>query len=129
LASKQTGIGRIDVPATAACLATLVFRSIGPICIKYLAGYVGPWSQNALRYSVACLFRLPFLLFIMRRGTFDSRTWRRAILPPVANRLSIINRKSSIINPEAPRPRLPQSSIRNQTVRLEAAGRRLPPQS
>lgn len=85
MASKQTGIGRIDVPATAACLATLVFWSIGPICIKYLAGYVGPWSQNALRYSVACLFWLPFLLFMMRRGTFDSRTWRRAILPSAAN--------------------------------------------
>jgi drug/metabolite transporter (DMT)-like permease len=83
--NDSTKTGRIDVAATGACLGALCFWSIGPIFIEYLTGYLGSWSQNALRYSVACLFWLPFLLYFVRRGTFDHRTWRRAILPAVAN--------------------------------------------
>ena len=59
--------------------------STGPIFIKYLAGPIDSWSQNALRYSVAFLFWFPFLLYVMRNGALDPRTWRRAILPSVAN--------------------------------------------
>jgi drug/metabolite transporter (DMT)-like permease len=59
--------------------------STGPIFIKYLAGSIDSWSQNALRYSVASLFWLPFLVYVVRKGTLDPQTWRRAILPSVAN--------------------------------------------
>jgi drug/metabolite transporter (DMT)-like permease len=34
---------------------------------------------------VACLFWLPFLIFSIRRKSFDNATWRRAIVPALAN--------------------------------------------
>jgi drug/metabolite transporter (DMT)-like permease len=83
--SSSTRTGRIDTAATGACLGAVALWSTGPIFIKYLAGPIDSWSQNALRYSVACLFWLPFLLYIVHRGTLDPRAWRRAILPSVAN--------------------------------------------
>ena len=83
--SHSTRIGRTDMVATAATLGALVCWSLGPLFIKYLAGLVDSWTQNALRYSVSGLFWLPFLLHSMAKGTFAPRTWRRAILPSIAN--------------------------------------------
>lgn len=71
--------------ATAACLGALCCWSLGPIFIAHLTEYVGSWTQNALRYTVACLFWLPALLYFMHQGRFDRRTWRHAVLPSVAN--------------------------------------------
>jgi drug/metabolite transporter (DMT)-like permease len=73
------------MPATAASLGTLCCWSLGPILIAQLTFHVDSWTQNALRYSVACLFWLPVLLYFMRKGKFDQRTWRRAAIPAVAN--------------------------------------------
>lgn len=83
--SNSTKTGRVDPVATAAAVGALACWSTGPIFLKYLAGYVDSWTQNTLRYSVACLFWLPFLLYVIRAGTFDRRTWYRAILPSIAN--------------------------------------------
>ena len=76
---------RIDKVATAACLTALCFWSLGPILIAYLADSVGSWTQNALRYTVGCLFWLPVLLYFVRTGRFDRRTWRLALWPAAAN--------------------------------------------
>ncbi|HNY80543.1 MAG: DMT family transporter [Sedimentisphaerales bacterium] len=76
---------RIDMVATAASLGALCCWSIGPIFIKQLTGYVDSWTQNALRYTVACLFWLPVLLHFMCVGRFDHRTWRLALLPVATN--------------------------------------------
>lgn len=81
----QTLRGRIDMAATAASLGALCCWSIGPIFIKQLTGYVDSWTQNALRYTVACLFWLPVLLYFIRHGSFDRRTWRLALLPGAVN--------------------------------------------
>jgi drug/metabolite transporter (DMT)-like permease len=43
------------------------------------------WTQNLLRYSVACLFWLPFLLFSIRAKRLDKRVWRKAAIPAMAN--------------------------------------------
>ena len=83
--SDSTKTQHIDMTATAACLGALACWSLGPIFIKYLTGYLDSWTQNALRYLVACLFWLPFLVHAMVRGRFVARTWRRAVLPAVAN--------------------------------------------
>jgi len=83
--SERKDIRRFDVTATVECVGTLAFWSSGPIFITYLTGYLDSWTQNVLRYSVACLFWLPFLLFSIRTKRFDTRTWRRAIVPAVAN--------------------------------------------
>ncbi len=78
-------IRKIDVSATFACIGSLVCWSVGPIFIKFLTGYLDVWTQNLLRYSTACLFWLPFLLFAVRRKRIDNRVWRRAVLPAAAN--------------------------------------------
>jgi drug/metabolite transporter (DMT)-like permease len=76
---------KFDFTATFACLGTLSFWAIGPIFIKYLTGYIDSWTQNLLRYSTACLFWLPFLLFAIRKKRFETKTWRKALLPAVPN--------------------------------------------
>jgi drug/metabolite transporter (DMT)-like permease len=75
----------IDLSATFALIGTVTFWSLGPIFITYLAGYVDSWTQNFLRYSVACCFWLPFLFFSIKKNRFDHRIWRKAVLPAAAN--------------------------------------------
>ena len=83
--SEQDHIRKVDISATVACLGALSFWSLGPIFIKYLTGYLDSWTQNLLRYSVACLFWLPFLLLSIRAGRLDKKIWRRALAPAAAN--------------------------------------------
>jgi drug/metabolite transporter (DMT)-like permease len=83
--SHSTSIGRINTVATSACLGAVFFWALGPIFIKYLTDYTDSWTQNALRYSAACAFWLPFLVHVALRGTLPARTWRRAVVPALAN--------------------------------------------
>lgn len=76
---------RIDITATFACLGALTFWSLGPIFIKYLTGHLDSWTQNLLRYSVACSFWLPFLFLSIKAKSLDTRVWRRALIPGAAN--------------------------------------------
>ncbi|MHC4167082.1 MAG: DMT family transporter [Planctomycetota bacterium] len=76
---------KFDFSGTLAALGSLCCWSTGPIVIKYLSEYLDFWSQNFLRYSVACLFWLPFLLFSVRTKRLDPKVWRRAIIPSAAN--------------------------------------------
>jgi drug/metabolite transporter (DMT)-like permease len=82
---ENSSIRKIDLTATSACIGALVLWSIGPIFIKYLAGYLDSWTQNLLRYSVACLFWLPLLLLSIKTKRLDNRVWRRAVLPAGTN--------------------------------------------
>ena len=84
--TSDHGPGRkINLTATFGCLGALIGWSIGPIFIKYLTGYLDAWTQNALRYSVASLFWLPFLLSSIRAKRLDGRVWRKALVPAGAN--------------------------------------------
>lgn len=74
-----------DAFASFACLGTLLFWSVGPIFIKLLTGYIDLWTQNLLRYSAACIFWLPMLLFFIRTNRIEHKVWRKAIRPAVAN--------------------------------------------
>ncbi|MHC4737320.1 MAG: DMT family transporter [Planctomycetota bacterium] len=76
---------KIDTAATMACIATVICFSIGPIFIKLLTGYVDLWTQNLLRYIVASLVWLPWLLFTIKKGRFERRIWQRAIWPATVN--------------------------------------------
>jgi drug/metabolite transporter (DMT)-like permease len=84
-ASSLTRAGRVNMAATAAILGALFCWSLGPIFIKYLTGPLDSWTQNALRYVVACLFWLPFLVHVARQGRLTRTTWRRARVPALAN--------------------------------------------
>jgi drug/metabolite transporter (DMT)-like permease len=83
--SERVNIRKFDVTASLACVAVLSFWSSGPIFVTYLTGYLDSWTQNMLRYVVACLFWLPFFLFSIWKRQFDTRTWRKAIVPALAN--------------------------------------------
>ena len=83
--SEHSNIRKVDVSATFACIGALSFWALGPIFIKYLTGYVDSWTQNLLRYSVACLVWLPFLVFSIKTKRLDRRVWRRAVVPGAAN--------------------------------------------
>jgi len=76
---------RIDPAATLATLGALLFWSGAPIFIKLLTGLLDSWTQNVLRYAVACLFWLPFLLWSIHTGRFHRRIWRLALVPAVPN--------------------------------------------
>lgn len=78
-------IRKFDALATFACIGTLLFWSGGPNFIKFLTGYLDLWTQNMLRYLAACLFWLPFLLFLIKKKQVDKSVWRRALLPAVPN--------------------------------------------
>jgi drug/metabolite transporter (DMT)-like permease len=79
---------KIDLHASFACLGSLICWSVAPIFIKLLTGALDSWTQNALRYGVACLFWLPFLLASIRNGSFDRRIWKLTLLPTAINLLS-----------------------------------------
>lgn len=66
-------------------MGTVTFWSLGPIFITYLTGYLDSWTQNLLRYIVACCFWLPFLLYSIKKNRFDRKIWQKAILPAAAN--------------------------------------------
>ena len=83
--SEHGNIRKVDVSATFACIGALSFWALGPIFVKYLTGYVDSWTQNLLRYSVACLVWLPFLFFSIKTKRLDRRVWRRAVVPAAAN--------------------------------------------
>ena len=76
---------RIDFSGTLAAIGALCGWSTGPIIITYLSDYLDSWTQNFLRYSVACLFWLPFLIFSIKTKRLDTRVWRKAIVPALAN--------------------------------------------
>jgi len=83
--SDSSNIRKVDLSATFACIGALSFWALGPIFIKYLAGYLDSWTQNLLRYSVACLLWMPFLIFSIKKGRLNARVWRRALVPGLAN--------------------------------------------
>ncbi len=83
--NEYAGIRKVDFSGTLAAIGALCCWSTGPIIIKYLSGYLDFWTQNFLRYSVACLFWLPFLIFSVKTKRLDTRVWRRAIVPAIAN--------------------------------------------
>lgn len=82
---STVNIRKLDTTATLACIGSLLCWSIGPIFIKYLTGYLDVWTQNLLRYSAACIFWIPFLLFSVKKKSFDKNIWRKALVPAVAN--------------------------------------------
>ena len=83
--SEHGGIRKVDFSGTLAAIGALCCWSFGPIVIKYLSGYLDFWTQNFLRYSVACLFWLPFLIYSVKTKRLDTRVWRKAIVPALAN--------------------------------------------
>lgn len=70
---------RFDIIASLCCVGFISCWTIGSLQIEYLTGELDVWTQNFGRYSVACLFWLPFLLHHCRRGLVPRRLWLAAV--------------------------------------------------
>ncbi len=81
----DSGRGRFDIAGTLAVVGALIGWSIGPIYIKLLSHHLDFWTQNAVRYGVASLFWLPFLIYWIYAGRFNRRIWVLGVVPAVAN--------------------------------------------
>lgn len=77
--------GRFNVVGTLAVVGALIGWSIGPIYIKLLSRHLDFWTQNVVRYGVASIFWLPFLIYWIYAGRFKRRIWVLTIVPAVAN--------------------------------------------
>lgn len=76
---------RFDIIATLCCAGFVTCWTFGSLQIEYLTGELDVWTQNFGRYSVACLFWLPFLLHRLRRGQVPKRLWLAAVPVFAAN--------------------------------------------
>ncbi len=76
---------RIDVIASLCCAGFISCWTVGSMQIEYLTGQVDVWTQNFARYSVACLFWLPFLICHLKQGKVNSGLWKRAVPVVAAN--------------------------------------------
>ena len=75
----------IDGRGTLALLGAMGCMIAVPLLLRYLTVHVDVWWQNALRFSVAVLFWLPFLIGRARRGQVDRRVWTLALIPLAGN--------------------------------------------
>ncbi len=70
---------RIDIIASLCCLGFIACWTIGSLQIEYLTSKIDVWTQNFARYSVACLFWMPFLVHHIRQKRLSVKLWVAAI--------------------------------------------------
>ena len=78
---------KIDVKGTGAVLLAVLITSTIILFLKYFTVYIDAWTANGLRYSMVVLIYLPWLLFARRRGFFNRRTVKLALVPAGFNLL------------------------------------------
>lgn len=77
---------RLRLPSVAFfCVGFMVCWTIAPLYIKVLTGVLDSWTQNFLRYGMAFLFWLPFLIWTSAREGLPKPVFVRAIVPSVFN--------------------------------------------
>lgn len=81
----MTGNSRSTLIGLLGCLGFIIGWTIGPIYIECLTGYLDVWSQNAIRYCVACLFWLPFLFYKISKNQLPRKLWIYAIPVTLVN--------------------------------------------
>ncbi len=88
----STGLSSLglDLAGSLALLATAANFIAVPLIIRYLAGYIDTWTQNALRYATAFVVWAPFLLARLLQGQVCKTIWAKALLPTALNLLQQI---------------------------------------
>ncbi|MBL7215406.1 MAG: DMT family transporter [Phycisphaerae bacterium] len=76
---------RIDLIASLCCLGFIGCWTVGSLQIEYLTTKVDVWTQNFGRYSVACLFWMPFLFRQIHQKRLPVKLWAAAIPVACAN--------------------------------------------
>ena len=90
--------GETDTSVAVLCVtAAMCCFGVVPIFLRYLTGevdpavYVDPWTVNAIRYSIAALLWLPFVLVLGRKRAARpgqpaaGSVWRAALVPAGVN--------------------------------------------
>jgi len=70
--------------------AVFCYASV-PLFLKYFTGFLDAWTVNGIRYSVAALFWLPFILHNHGRAPEGRNVWRDAVPPAVANTIGQVS--------------------------------------
>jgi len=76
---------RTDYKASLALLGMVLASSTVPLFLKYFTGYLDGWTVNGMRYPVAALIYLPWLIHQRRAGNLSAKLWKLAILPSLFN--------------------------------------------
>ena len=77
--------GRISVVGTMCILGALICWGSVPLFLKHFTAYIDGWTANGLRYPLAMLVWLPWLVAMVRRGERPVRFYVRALVPAVVN--------------------------------------------
>ena len=64
--------------------AVLTFGSI-PLFLKHFTAFLDAWTVNGLRYGMAALFWLPFVIRLRRSSPRGRNVWRDAVPPTIVN--------------------------------------------
>ncbi len=76
---------RLPVAALFSLAAAVLFFSSIPVFLKHFALFLDAWTVNGVRYFMAALFWLPYVLIHHRRQAVGRSVWRDAVLPSLAN--------------------------------------------
>ncbi len=77
--------------ATAAAMGAVLCFGAVPVFLRDFTRFLDAWTVNACRYSVAAVFWLPFVLFLVRRPPTARHTrarrtiWLAALVPTIPN--------------------------------------------
>ncbi len=73
--------GSWDKKGTSAVLGNVLIWGSTPVLLKLLTTEVDAWTANGIRYPIAALLLLPFVLMAARRGDLDRSVYARAFVP------------------------------------------------
>ncbi len=94
--------------AVLGALAAMTCFSSVPVFLRHFRGYLDPWWVNAVRYSTAAVFWLPFVLLLRRRPQAEGApppvrsVWAAALLPAAVNTLGQVGWASAPYFVDAP---------------------------
>ena len=78
--TERRGVGGLGALAA----ATLCFASV-PLFLKHFTGMLDAWTVNGVRYGVATLLWLPFVLRHRSQTSAGISVWRAAVVPALFN--------------------------------------------
>ena len=76
---------RFSAVGTLSITSALICWSSVPLFLKYFTHYIDSWTANGIRYPLAMLIWLPWLVRLARRGGHSRRFYLRAMVPAGVN--------------------------------------------
>jgi len=79
------GTERFDLKATLCLIGAVLCWSAVPLFLKHFTAFIDGWTANGLRYPLAMLVWLPWLVALLRQGRRARRFYVRALVPTSVN--------------------------------------------